>query len=654
MCADRPVNGNNRWGDLDLSSLTSDAKGALMLGYRTFFAVAGIDDDHPLVPIVLMQVHKWLTYKRYPVDRVTPGSVVSLAPGIEATLSREDAPDGAESVLFILREETPIGVWTTQLIVHDPRSSGGDPWVWLEVDGPDDRRAAKVPRLARMLLDVLDARDAGMPLDDGAPILRGKSVAELVAALHSQTRRGPVFVAGSDASLAEKPWQKLVASLLSETTGMAAGFVLAPSATAEFNKLMGPTHRVEPGVLRTFNLVVQPGDEIDGERHPRLSTRRIVADNGRRAFRVLGAQARDIALAQPIPGYATALAERLRSQADQDFLTSTRSGSRINDAIREIAEASTGPAEEVRTPDLSTEAPPEEVATAPESTSVAAEAEAYLALGIVLDAVTGSTEVSAENILRLGQIVEDAAAVRSLLSRKDRELSDLRGRIQDLESEQAATRANWDEEQADHAITEADRHALEESLRALQIRMLKAGQADIVYSPLDADEQEPEAPGSFQELLDRIDDLTNIVWTGDRDTAIALDESEVLGQWSSKAWDALQALDDYAAARTKDGFAGVVDDYLRTTPPGRHGFSANRHARNESESVRSHKALAAARTLPVPTAVVPSGAIFMGAHFKIAKHGRISPRLHYFDAVAKDGKVYVGYLGPHLPLPKDN
>lgn len=40
----------------------------------------------------------------------------------------------------------------------------------------------------------------------------------------------------------------------------------------------------------------------------------------------------------------------------------------------------------------------------------------------------------------------------------------------------------------------------------------------------------------------------------------------------------------------------------------------------------------------------------MGAHFKIAKYGTVSPRLHLHDAVAEDGRVYVGYIGPHLPL----
>jgi small ligand-binding sensory domain FIST len=45
----------------------------------------------------------------------------------------------------------------------------------------------------------------------------------------------------------------------------------------------------------------------------------------------------------------------------------------------------------------------------------------------------------------------------------------------------------------------------------------------------------------------------------------------------------------------------------------------------------------------------PSERVFMGAHFKIAQSARVSPRVHYLDATATTGCIYVGYIGPHLP-----
>ncbi|MFT4011701.1 MAG: hypothetical protein QM655_16845 [Nocardioidaceae bacterium] len=44
----------------------------------------------------------------------------------------------------------------------------------------------------------------------------------------------------------------------------------------------------------------------------------------------------------------------------------------------------------------------------------------------------------------------------------------------------------------------------------------------------------------------------------------------------------------------------------------------------------------------------------MGAHFKIAQFGMVSPRPHYSDATDLDGNVYVGYIGRHLPTGQTN
>jgi hypothetical protein len=52
--------------------------------------------------------------------------------------------------------------------------------------------------------------------------------------------------------------------------------------------------------------------------------------------------------------------------------------------------------------------------------------------------------------------------------------------------------------------------------------------------------------------------------------------------------------------------------------------------------------------------VDPSGEVFMDAHFKIAQFRLISPRMHYYDDNSRSGKVYVGYIGCHLPTKKTN
>jgi hypothetical protein len=51
----------------------------------------------------------------------------------------------------------------------------------------------------------------------------------------------------------------------------------------------------------------------------------------------------------------------------------------------------------------------------------------------------------------------------------------------------------------------------------------------------------------------------------------------------------------------------------------------------------------------VPRDIHPDGAIFMDAHFKIARKGLVSPRIYYHDDASRTGKIYVGYIGRHLP-----
>ena len=84
------------------------------------------------------------------------------------------------------------------------------------------------------------------------------------------------------------------------------------------------------------------------------------------------------------------------------------------------------------------------------------------------------------------------------------------------------------------------------------------------------------------------------------------------------------------------------------TPPGRPGYAPGAHSTQESDSVERSPRLRKLRVFPVPRDVCPDGAIFMGAHFKIARKGLVSPRMHYHDA-GHTGKIYVGYIGKHLP-----
>jgi hypothetical protein len=92
-----------------------------------------------------------------------------------------------------------------------------------------------------------------------------------------------------------------------------------------------------------------------------------------------------------------------------------------------------------------------------------------------------------------------------------------------------------------------------------------------------------------------------------------------------------------------------VHAYLGHTPAGRPGYPPGAHSTQESEAVERSPRLRKLRVFPVPEDIDASGAIFMDAHFKIARKGLISPRIHYHDDASRSGLIYVGYIGKHLP-----
>jgi hypothetical protein len=160
-----------------------------------------------------------------------------------------------------------------------------------------------------------------------------------------------------------------------------------------------------------------------------------------------------------------------------------------------------------------------------------------------------------------------------------------------------------------------------------------------------------QSPGSFAELLERLDEhmLSCIAFTGDPKNTLELDDFDPLGTWAARAWDMLRVLDGYAAARRHGEFSKGVHAYLGHTPPGRPGYAPGAHSTQESDSVERSPRLRKLRVFPVPRDVHPDGAIFMGAHFKIARKGLVSPRMHYHEDAGQTGKIYVGYIGKHLP-----
>jgi len=118
-----------------------------------------------------------------------------------------------------------------------------------------------------------------------------------------------------------------------------------------------------------------------------------------------------------------------------------------------------------------------------------------------------------------------------------------------------------------------------------------------------------------------------------------------------KTYTAVLALNDYGRAKANGNFAGGLSTYLKHTSLGYRGWYANRHAEFESADVGNQDRYRRPRTFRVDDL---DRDIYMEAHLKITQEDMRSPRLHYYDATAETGYVYIGYLGPHLPSKRTN
>lgn len=189
---------------------------------------------------------------------------------------------------------------------------------------------------------------------------------------------------------------------------------------------------------------------------------------------------------------------------------------------------------------------------------------------------------------------------------------------------------------------------LDNEVRALRRRLADAGRYEDAFSPA-AELAVP--PTTFAELLDWLNaDLANVVYTGDLEYTLTLDQRPEASSWVRSSWDVLRAMQAYADAKAARSFSGDFKTWCESPPPGAYAIPAGKVARDESETVRSNPKWRREREFPVPDEVCAERSIFMGAHVRVGASavGRISPRLHFYDGTAQTGKMYVGYLGRHL------
>ncbi|MFD4906594.1 hypothetical protein [Kitasatospora purpeofusca] len=216
--------------------------------------------------------------------------------------------------------------------------------------------------------------------------------------------------------------------------------------------------------------------------------------------------------------------------------------------------------------------------------------------------------------------------------------------MSDASATQRAAEDQAEQDMAEHLETLAALEQAHGEVHRLRTLLLKSGAAEEAY----AEVLVPEPPSSFETLLDRLGELPKILFSGDRRRTLGLDDTDgrKAPMWARKSWQALRALDSYAAISTTEGFNGNFRAFCERQPSGALVISTHNVAMVESESVNNQ--WLDERLLPVPIEVDPAGKVVMEAHVKIDSKGSTSPRIYFYDDTAGvTGKVIVGLISRH-------
>jgi hypothetical protein len=214
---------------------------------------------------------------------------------------------------------------------------------------------------------------------------------------------------------------------------------------------------------------------------------------------------------------------------------------------------------------------------------------------------------------------------------------------QDLEIQKARNRELRDQYETlwlEHAELSGLLDKFESQKNYLEKKVLK-------LSPTEAFEEAPfeSKPESWGELIEGIASLAGLRFVGSSEVVQDLERYEISFSALSKAWNGLKTLSSYSQLKVAGIFSGSIDDFVKDTSHG--GFSSIASIKWESESVESNPRFRSQRMISVPAAVDSNLRVMCKAHITLSRVPP-APTMYFFDAVDKDGHVYIGHLGAHL------
>lgn len=543
-----------------------------------------------------------------------------------------------------------------------------DGWLQLTVTSTDRLALVEKPRLADQFIDVIDFSDV-TPLRSKAAYTSYDGLEDLEALIGSPDRRLPVIVAAPLDNAPFDVWNRLVNQWTQKTVGIAHVASLAPLAAGEFTKRHG-TLAVPSGTLRTYPAGADLHDPVTAITSRWLSHQSLAGDN-KAVARTIERFVRQHTASQPMLFPAAArewarafdriASSKLRAAASptprsfgerRELLAIRRQ--ELHDARPvhenlpvEDAPTAVGPPNGLSAPLQVIESLQHDLATARATTEEVTRRLHEVQETLMLDDLTEST---LNNLLDLAtRDVPDQSAIDALVDSNE----SLQSRLDILDEELVLERAEKAEAQKELRQLESDHNRTLRETEYLRSKVLQS-EPELAYAF--ADQEAPQNPlgdcPATWELLARSEDLAKhgIILTAPEKKVSQLEAIDADGSALTAAWDALGTLAAYRDASRSGAWDKDVHDYCESGPLDQFHVPPNKHSRGETSATKQDSRYRRYRLLPVPKSVDESEMVYMWAHFKPhtwAQNKRL--RIHYYDQVSTDGKIYVGHLGEHLP-----
>lgn len=599
--------------------------------YRSFLTAPS---GQEVIAVIARELEDWLESKqRGSNDQIrlnTPPIALEIPDGASSWETRRREVqylrgkiEGGNGLRLSMREtgKSDDGpTWTTRFTAFEPSDADVPGWVAIDITNDQDV-FCRTPKIARSLVAALKLQDGSSQVFEGAHIcFQDSQLAKVTASLTDEQRRYPIVMATtSGADLDVRDFTKQVDRWTRDLAGQAQVLVLTPELSALFNGALPEGLRVRPWTLRTFLPALDVANPSDWTRHRILSTQSLATRPDSQIRGIITNSARSAAHASTFPAQVDQVATQLLRRMRAESLFATREASRVA-----LPASATAPL----------------VAVQPQTTSIlVSELQTQVLEALEL------TELTPEAIKHIHSVLARPAAevdlLNEIIDEQDAELDEARSQLSATTNQLQFAEDYASELQSAVTDAEGENNNLRAVNAYLQGEVAKLNPQAAYSTP-----QPFQDVDDFFEIVDRLPELTHIVFTGDEDTVLQLSSGDRNGSEARNAWRALVSLNNYAQHHI-DGKVRTFKDYVEGRGPADCQIRAGRCVPTESDSTVNQ--FGRTRIFPVPIEVNPSGRQMMLAHVRLGQSDTRAPRLHYFDAVDQTEKIFVGYIGPHLP-----